>query len=160
MNVTVERGKLDAAITSLKQELDAVDLNAISDSQEVQRWLDKIDAVYVQVKQFISRFGDRGWNSWGPARWNDIARNEAALKRKLIGQEREEMRRSNAFNKRMAYLSALFAAISAIAAIFSAYSGCTPASQRQPAASGQVSEKAPNNALKSDRGDAARPAAP
>lgn len=125
MNIADERNKLHQMITDLKAELDSSDINSLSDADAIQKWLDKIDSIYLQIKQFISRFGVNDWNSWGPAKWNYIERSESALNRKLQNLERADIQKSKKFNRRMAYSSALFAAISAIAAIFSAYSSCT-----------------------------------
>ena len=64
MNRGEEQTKLVDALTALKEELDATDQNAISQPEDIGRYIDKIDSVYVQIKQYISRFSINDWKSW------------------------------------------------------------------------------------------------
>lgn len=121
MNRQEEQTKLVNAITVLKEDLDATDLNALSQPEEIEQYIDRIGSVYVQIKQYVSRFDINDWKSWGPALWNDIERNDAALRRKLVTIERQESKKVQRLNKRFMYLSAFFAAMSAFAALISAF---------------------------------------
>ena len=121
MNRQEEQTKLVNAITVLKEDLDATDLNALSQPEEIEQYIDRIGSVYVQIKQQVSRFDINDWKSWGPALWNDIERNDAALRRKLVTIERPESKKVQRLNKRFMYLSAFFAAMSAFAALISAF---------------------------------------
>ncbi len=121
MNRQEEQTKLVNAITVLNEDLDATDLNALSQPEEIEQYIDRIGSVYVQIKQYVSRFDINDWKSWGPALWNDIERNDAALRRKLVTIERQESKKVQRLNKRFMYLSAFFAAMSAFAALISAF---------------------------------------
>jgi hypothetical protein len=111
---------LNNEIGSLKEFLNRQDLHSLSNADEIHEVLEKIADVYIQIKQFISRYGENSWNPWGHKLWVDIERNEQALKRKLEALERTETHKSAKFSKLMAIISAVCAVISAGAAIFSA----------------------------------------
>ena len=51
MNRQEEQTKLVNAITVLKEDLDATDLNALSQPEEIEQYIDRIGSVYVQIKQ-------------------------------------------------------------------------------------------------------------
>ncbi len=120
MSVAEERASLSARIQSLKQELDEIDLQSLKEVKAIDARLNQIADVYIQIKQFISRRGVNDWNGWGPPLWNDIERNEAALKRQLERLERENTKKVHVFDRRVSRFSLAFMAIAAIAAAFSA----------------------------------------
>ena len=121
MSKLEEREKLHQNILSLKGELDKSDLQAIEDIEKIEKHLDEIYDVYIQMKQFVSRYDVGDWNSWGPPLWLDIERNEAALKRKLERLERSKSQRRRTFDRSITVVSIIFMVVAAIAAAFSAY---------------------------------------
>lgn len=120
MSVADEKQALDATISSLKDELDSLELHEAKEDA-IEQQLDHITDTYIQIKQFISRRGRNQWENWGPPKWTDIERNRAALESRLSRLQRAEASRQRRFDRKVSAATVLFMAISAVAAALSAY---------------------------------------
>ena len=121
MSVEQDRQAVSQTVDALKASLDGTDLANLSHENEIEKLLDHIDDAYIQVKQFISKHGVNDWNGWGRRKWDDIERNEAALKRKITRLERNRNKFHKYFDRTVTVISVIFVAISAVAAAISAY---------------------------------------
>lgn len=120
MGIEEERQTLDTAMSSLKDDLDSLNLHK-SKEEDIEERLDEITDVYIQIKQFISRRGRNNWENWGPPKWTDIERNRAALESRLSRLNRAKSESRHNFDRKMSAVTVFFMAASAIAAAFSAY---------------------------------------
>jgi hypothetical protein len=117
MSRQAEVVKLDARLDALKTKLDGTDITTLDSEESVEKYLTEIADAYVQIKQFISRFGENRWTDWGPARWVYIERSKVALESRLTTLRRDSDRKTRRYQK----ITMTISVIAAVAAAYFAY---------------------------------------
>ncbi len=103
--------------------LESYDLDKENNPEALHSHLDKVVELEILVNGFIERHGNNQWSNWGPAKFTKVRTLALPLESKLRQIDREEISSSKSFSRNMAIVSAVFAAVSAIAALYNMFFG-------------------------------------
>ena len=115
--------KISNLMDEIISVLESFDLKHENNPEVLHSYLEKVSELDILVNGFIERHGDNQWSNWGPSRLTKVKTLALPLESKLNQIDREEISSSKTFTKNMAITSAVFAAVSAIAALYTMFFG-------------------------------------